>query len=111
MEYPSVVIVVVAVRCRHFLCSLQVAAALSKLADPELYAKKYGLASVPDATNLLVYAMGDGNHSFATAKLHWEKTKAAAQVHFETCRAQCPRQEKAFEVGNITFFLSGTCVV
>lgn len=29
--------------------------------------------------DLLLYAMGDGNHSFATAKAIWEKNKAAAE--------------------------------
>lgn len=55
----------------------QISSAIAKLADPGAYAKKYGI-DVPAANDLLLYAMGDGNHSFATAKLHWEKTKAAA---------------------------------
>lgn len=55
----------------------QVVNAISKLADPETYATKYGVP-VPSKDQLLLYAMGDGNHSFATAKLHWERTKEKA---------------------------------
>ncbi len=45
---------------------------LGKLADPGRFAGKYGL---PPGTPVLLYAMGDGNHSLATAKTIWEKTK------------------------------------
>jgi hypothetical protein len=48
---------------------------LSRLADPRAFAAKYGLK---DGTPVLLYAMGDGNHSLATAKTIWEKTKEAA---------------------------------
>ena len=47
-----------------------VLAALAKLTDKTAFAAKYG-----DAAPLL-FAMGDGNHSFATAKAYWEKVKA-----------------------------------
>lgn len=50
-------------------------AALEALADPEAFAAKYGLAEAP----VLLYAMGDGNHSLATAKAIWERTKEAAE--------------------------------
>lgn len=40
--------------------------AVEKLADPN----KYGVEMPP-----LLFAMGDGNHSFATAKANWEKLK------------------------------------
>lgn len=46
--------------------------ALKTLADPEVFANKYGLSA---DTPVILYAMGDGNHSFATAKTIWEKTK------------------------------------
>ena len=49
--------------------------ALMALADPVSFAKKYGLKP---GTPVLLYAMGDGNHSLATAKTIWEKTKEAA---------------------------------
>lgn len=50
--------------------------ALKALADPEVFARKYGL---PSDTPVILYAMGDGNHSFATAKTIWEKTKENAE--------------------------------
>jgi hypothetical protein len=46
--------------------------ALQVLADPAAFAVKYGLRP---GTPVLLYAMGDGNHSLATAKTIWEKTK------------------------------------
>lgn len=51
----------------------RVVEALRGLAKPETFASKYDLD-----TNLpiLLFAMGDGNHSLATAKAIWEKVKA-----------------------------------
>ena len=49
-----------------------VLASLTALVDPEAFAAKYG----PDKAPLL-FAMGDGNHSFATAKANWERIKAS----------------------------------
>jgi len=48
--------------------------ALEKLADPEVFAKKYNA----NGEEVLLYAMGDGNHSLATAKAIWEKIKQDA---------------------------------
>jgi hypothetical protein len=45
---------------------------LESLSDPGAFIKKYGLS--PE-TPVLLFAMGDGNHSLATAKTIWEKTK------------------------------------
>lgn len=50
--------------------------ALKTLADPTAFAEKYGISS---DTPIILYAMGDGNHSFATAKTIWEKTKENAE--------------------------------
>ncbi len=47
--------------------------ALEKLADPQTFATKYGISS---NQSVLLFAMGDGNHSLATAKAIWEKIKA-----------------------------------
>ena len=47
--------------------------ALAALADPETFGKKYGLSDQP----VLLYAMGDGNHSLATAKEFYEQLKKA----------------------------------
>ena len=52
----------------------QVGAALAQLADPARFAEKYQVAGQAP----VLYAMGDGNHSFATAKAIWEKLKAEA---------------------------------
>lgn len=49
--------------------------ALEALADPGPFAARFGLKP---GTPVLLYAMGDGNHSLATAKAIWEKAKAAA---------------------------------
>ncbi|OQY19534.1 MAG: hypothetical protein B6I36_03775 [Desulfobacteraceae bacterium 4572_35.1] len=51
----------------------QIAQTLEKLADPDNYRRKY---QVKD--DVMLYAMGDGNHSFATAKALWEQIKAEA---------------------------------
>jgi len=51
--------------------------ALQALAEPMMFAKRYGLRP---GTPVLLYAMGDGNHSLATAKAIWEKAKADASV-------------------------------
>lgn len=45
---------------------------LASLIEPSAYAKKYDL---PDAEFPLLFAMGDGNHSLATAKGIWEELK------------------------------------
>ena len=47
--------------------------ALSALADPDAFSEKYGLKDTP----VLLYAMGDGNHSLATAKEFYEQLKKA----------------------------------
>ena len=48
---------------------------LQALADPWMFARRYGLN--PE-TPVLLYAVGDGNHSLATAKTLWEKSKETA---------------------------------
>ncbi len=50
----------------------QVVAALQGLSKPETFAAKYGVDSNKP---VLLFAMGDGNHSLATAKATWEKMK------------------------------------
>lgn len=47
-------------------------AALDKLGNPEAFRSRYGLSA---ATPVLLYAVGDGNHSLATAKAIWEDKK------------------------------------
>ncbi|MBC7877743.1 MAG: DUF1015 domain-containing protein [Anaerolineales bacterium] len=50
----------------------QVVAALRDLAKPETFTAKYGIGKDEP---VLLFAMGDGNHSLATAKAIWEKMK------------------------------------
>ncbi len=50
----------------------RVVQALRALAQPQTFAAKYGVG--PDEP-VLLFAMGDGNHSLATAKAIWEKKK------------------------------------
>jgi hypothetical protein len=53
----------------------QVRAALAELADPAAFAARYGL---PADSPVMLFAMGDGNHSLATAKAIWEQLKSQA---------------------------------
>jgi len=46
---------------------------LKKLANKDDYAVKYNL---PKGSPVLLFAVGDGNHSLASAKCHWEYVKA-----------------------------------
>ncbi len=50
----------------------QIIQSLEKLADPEHFYSKYGVGR---ENGVLLFAMGDGNHSLATAKAIWEKIK------------------------------------
>ncbi len=45
---------------------------LVKLADPDIFYSKY---NVPKDKGVLLFAAGDGNHSLAAAKGHWENIK------------------------------------
>ena len=48
--------------------------ALDEFIQPAFFHKKYGLT---DNEDVLLFAVGDGNHSLATAKAIWEKKKAS----------------------------------
>ena len=61
-------------RLDHPLLIQWVVEQLARLADPAAFNARYGVADEP----VLLYALGDGNHSFATAKLFWENLKRAA---------------------------------
>lgn len=56
----------------------QVMQALEKLAEPQGFMARYGLGGEPP---VLLFAMGDGNHSLATAKAIWEKIKGQVGMH------------------------------
>ncbi|MDE2453596.1 MAG: DUF1015 family protein, partial [Burkholderiales bacterium] len=47
--------------------------ALCALAEPRAFGARYGVA---DGTPAMLFAVGDGNHSLATAKSIWEASKA-----------------------------------
>lgn len=51
-----------------------VTTALGRLAEPEAFARRYQV----QGESTMLYAMGDGNHSFATAKAIWEELKQTA---------------------------------
>jgi hypothetical protein len=51
----------------------QVLSALRRLASPAVFRARYGVGA---DTPVLLFAMGDGNHSLATAKAVWDKMKA-----------------------------------
>jgi hypothetical protein len=55
----------------------QVVNNLERLADPESFKKRYQLHGDEP---VLLFALGDGNHSFATAKAIWEKIKSGNSV-------------------------------
>ncbi len=53
----------------------RIVSALRELARPEAFADKY---SIGPGHPVLLFAMGDGNHSLATAKAVWEEMKSSA---------------------------------
>lgn len=60
----------------------QAFAALDRLADKESFNGRYGLSG----EDVLLYAMGDGNHSLATAKECYEQKKREGDPKAEECR-------------------------
>ena len=52
----------------------QIGDALQQLADPQRFKTRYQV----EDDEVMLYAMGDGNHSFATAKAIWEQLKEQA---------------------------------
>jgi len=71
-----------------------VIAALRGLARPEVFAEKYGVKDRP----VLLFAMGDGNHSLATAKAIWEKIKPGMSA---SERAVHPARYALVEIENV----------
>lgn len=66
--------------------------ALTALSDKAAFEKKYSSKPV------LLFAMGDGNHSLATAKANWEKIKAALP---EEQREDHPARYALIELNNV----------
>ena len=50
--------------------------ALHALASPAAFAQRYG---VPEDTEVMLFAVGDGNHSLATAKAFWDSIKSSVE--------------------------------
>jgi hypothetical protein len=72
-------------------------AALEKLANIKMFAKKYG-----HGKGLLLFAMGDGNHSLATAKTYWENIKPAlneAELETHPARYALVEIENVYDEG------------
>lgn len=69
----------------------QVLRALQALADPQAFCARY---MVPAGTPPMLFAVGDGNHSLATAKSIWEQARA-------TVGLQHPSRHALVEVVNI----------
>jgi hypothetical protein len=61
-------------RIEHPMLIQWVVEQLARLAEPMAFNARYGVSDEP----VLLYAMGDGNHSFASAKIIWENLKRAA---------------------------------
>lgn len=78
----------------------QLFAALQQLADPAQYAQQHHLGS--DAP-VLLFAVGDGNHSLATAKSVWETTRARLLAEGQPLEAalQHPARWALVEVMNL----------
>jgi hypothetical protein len=74
----------------------QVIAALAKLADPAVFAERYGL---DPGRAVLLFAMGDGNHSLATAKAIWEQIKAREGVSDHPARYALVEVENIHDAG------------
>lgn len=68
---------------------------LEALCDRDTFNKKYGCT---DAQALLPYAVGDGNHSMATAKAYWEEVKKGLSSEEQ---AEHPARYALVEVVNI----------
>lgn len=73
----------------------KIEAGLEALCDHETFNRKYGCT---DAQALLPYAVGDGNHSMATAKAYWEEVKAGLSAEEQ---ATHPARFVLVEVVNI----------
>nr|WP_297176131.1 DUF1015 domain-containing protein [uncultured Agathobaculum sp.] len=73
----------------------RIEAGLEALCDRETFNRKYGCT---DAQALLPYAVGDGNHSMATAKAYWEDIKVGLSTEE---RQNHPARYALVEVVNI----------
>lgn len=68
---------------------------LEELSSPENFKRKYG---VDEQKGVLLFAVGDGNHSLASAKAFWEKFKASLP---EADKEEHPARYALVEVVNV----------
>lgn len=73
---------------------VQVASALTALADPAAFNARYGTKDMP----VLLFAVGDGNHSLATAKESYERQK---KLTAPEQWANIPARFALVELGNL----------
>ncbi|MFH1404048.1 MAG: DUF1015 domain-containing protein [Candidatus Altiarchaeota archaeon] len=55
---------------------MDVVGKLRRMADPDEFKRKYGVGG---SENIILYLMGDGNHSFAAARKRWDRIKKGAE--------------------------------
>ncbi len=67
--------------------------ALERLASPERLAEKYGAGNAP-----VIFAVGDGNHSLAAAKMNWEQVRGGLS---EDQRETHPARRTLVELVNL----------
>ncbi len=73
----------------------QMESALSHLADPMAFSVKYGIGS---ECGVLLFAVGDGNHSLATAKSCWEEARKTLTPAEQACH---PARHALVEIVNL----------
>ena len=77
---------------------------LENLGNKEKFKEKYG------SGNVLLYAMGDGNHSLATAKTYYENLKKSIMLCAGTCDVSNDRQCTRCSICGMCF-ISVSCVL
>jgi hypothetical protein len=91
------------------LASDRAVQALRALADPQVFAARYG---VPAHTPPMLFAVGDGNHSLATAKSIWDSAKASVGMDHPSRYALVEVEnihDPALEFAPIHRLLFGVC--
>ena len=80
--------------------------ALKNLIVPEVFRERYGVGA---DINPLLFAVGDGNHSLATAKAHWENVKKdLPKKKFFLPSKVCSAEANVHDEG-LTFELAHRC--
>jgi len=77
----------------------EIAAALAPLADAAKFREKY--PDAPEGAKPLLFAMGDGNHSFATAKSCWENLKKSGASMDHPARYALVELQNIHDEGNV----------